>query len=81
MKRRQPKPNDQENATRACSFIAQLVKMYPDIDCNCWISACLSSVASTFEANGIDYPQFVKEMEKSIKFYKSYWESGDNTTK
>jgi hypothetical protein len=80
MKKREPKPDDQENARKACKLIAELVKLNPNIDNNCWVSACLSSVASTFEANGIPYPQYLKEMERAIRFYEHYWEEDVNTT-
>jgi hypothetical protein len=81
MKRRGPKPDDQENATKACGLLNAMVKLHPEIDCNCWVSGCLSSIAATYVENGIGYPTYKKEMEEAVKFYKSYWEEDDNTTK
>jgi hypothetical protein len=74
MKKRKPKPDDQENADKAANLIAELVKLNPQIEPSIWVSACLTSVARAFRSSDYTYEEFIREAERALKFYKRYWE-------
>lgn len=74
MKKRKPKPDDQQNADKACDLITELVKMNPQFEPTIWVSACLTCVARCFHSNDFTYDQFLREAQSALKFYKRYWE-------
>lgn len=71
---RQPKPDDQKLTQKAYELLMGVVELHPEIEPSLWIGACLSAIASNFEANGMPYEIFLDDMHQAIDFYKHYWE-------
>ena len=74
MKKRIPKPDDQENASKAADLITELVRLNPQFEPSIWVSACLTSVARAFHSSDYTYEEFIRESERALKFYKRYWD-------
>ncbi len=71
MKTRQEKPTDQDKVKQAYQYLIELLQQREEeIEPSLWIGAMICILADTFEASGISFEQFKKQINNGMDFYK-----------
>jgi hypothetical protein len=73
MKKRDPKPDDDEKVRKACHLSAEIVEINRDIDQTLWASAFAFTLAVMFSSSA-PYEKFCDFLDELKIVYKDMWD-------
>lgn len=78
MKRREPKPDDQDKAAYALSLIREFMLVNRDVEPVMWMGAFWTIIANAFHGSGYDFEFFSQRLDEVKKHYKGMWDEESN---
>lgn len=74
MERRNPKKTDQEVVQRAFNMLKNLIEKHSEIEPTLWAAAFWSILVHGYNASGVSYEEFTKELDKLKHHYKHWFD-------
>lgn len=71
---------DQDNIDKGYQYLMDTISDHPEIESTLWAGAVWSVLVSGYKRCDFSYDEFLSELDKISRHYKSWWENDEEET-